>query len=90
MAKNKATRVARLTNAPSRKRQARPTVATLARQPARVPFRVRLLRWLSRSNLVLVLGVIVAATILTIMYFRITEPVATATPAVAATSSALP
>ncbi|MHB0878935.1 MAG: hypothetical protein ACYC5O_23080 [Anaerolineae bacterium] len=39
------------------------------------------LRWITTSKLVLILGVIVLATILTVMYYRLTAPEATATPA---------
>lgn len=49
-----------------------------------------LLRWLTTSRLVIIVGVIVAAAILTVMYFRLvrpTVPAATATGASQATSA---
>lgn len=43
-----------------------------------------LLRWLTTSKLLLILGVAVAATILTVMYYRLTRPTVASIPTVPA------
>ncbi len=51
---------------------------------------MRLIRWLRTSNVVLVVGILVAAAILTIMYFRITrDPSQVGTPTASQPSSSL-
>jgi len=71
----------------SSRRQKSLTSARTGKRPARqaaVPSRPKgglpVLRWLTTSRLVLVLGIVVAATILTVMYVRLARPDATPTP----------
>ena len=70
-----------LTNAPTGRRQPPPPPAVQYVNPRATGF----FRWLSTSRLLLIVGVIIAATILTVMYYRITQPTQSATPTAIAT-----
>jgi len=57
---------------------ARASRRPVRRPPTRVEiWSAKALRWLTTSNLVLVVGILVAAMILTIMYYRLTQPTST-------------